>query len=308
MIIDKNYYPGWVRKAITFSNDDGNLAMDAKFIEILKPYGILGTFNLCDMKDGKDADFYRDFYRGYGISNHCSLHPLAMSDKVEYKFCDEPFEQESAKTGYVYQHPTMDGFFMMEKEGGVWRRAASTEKYIELVAQAQDVLEEIFGKESVPSYVWPFYEQNNDTVKEYLRNNFRAVRKTGTRGANGGFPLPEDRYAWTYNAVHTNLLEIAELYEAKEDDGNLKFFCFGLHSVDYEHGAKWEDLAEFARKYGNRPEDFYYADVDTIFDYEDAINSLVVNENSIENPTDITLYVKVDGKRVTVPARSAISV
>ena len=44
--IDKNFFPGWVRKSITFTIDDGNIEMDKKFIDITVPAGIKGTFNL----------------------------------------------------------------------------------------------------------------------------------------------------------------------------------------------------------------------------------------------------------------------
>jgi hypothetical protein len=110
--------------------------------------------------------------------------------------------------------------------------------------------------------------------------------------------------AWTYNATDGNLLELAEIYENYPDDGELKFFCFGLHSVDYERAAKWGDLALFAKKYGNRPEDFYYASVDDIFDYEDAVAALEINEDFVYNPSDITLYIKVDGQRITLMPKS----
>ena len=42
----KKYFPGFTQKAITFSIDDGNLKHDKTFIDIVKPAGIKGTFNL----------------------------------------------------------------------------------------------------------------------------------------------------------------------------------------------------------------------------------------------------------------------
>ena len=45
--IDVKFYPGWTRKAISFSIDDGKLDTDKKFMDIVEPYGIRGTFNLC---------------------------------------------------------------------------------------------------------------------------------------------------------------------------------------------------------------------------------------------------------------------
>ena len=45
--IDLKFFPGWTRKSVTFTIDDGNVAMDKKFLDIVRPAGILGTFNLC---------------------------------------------------------------------------------------------------------------------------------------------------------------------------------------------------------------------------------------------------------------------
>ncbi len=70
------------------------------------------------------------------------------------------------------------------------------------------------------------------------------------------------------------------------DDGELKFFCFGVHSSDFERANKWEMLSSFAKKHGNRPQDFFYGSVGEIFDYEDAMNSLLIEDGKICNPSD----------------------
>ena len=59
--IDLNYFPGWVRKAVTFTMDDGIIQHDEKFLSIVRPAGILGTFNLY-MVNLRDADIYRELY------------------------------------------------------------------------------------------------------------------------------------------------------------------------------------------------------------------------------------------------------
>ena len=53
-------------------------------------------------------------------------------------------------------------------------------------------------------------------------------------------------------------------------------------------------------KYGDRPNDYWYATVADIFDYEDAVKSLKISENTIENPSSVTLYVKIDGKETVL--------
>ena len=93
-----------------------------------------------------------------------------------------------------------------------------------------------------------------------------------------------------------NLLEVMREYDAYPDDGELKFFAFGVHSIDFERDGKWDDLQTFANEYGNRPNDFWYATVGEIFDYSAAVKKLKITDDGIYNPTDITIYVKVDGE------------
>ena len=62
--IDVNFYPGWTRKSVTFTIDDGNIPMDRKFISIVSPGGIKGTFNLNSNKmNDMTPEEYREFYK-----------------------------------------------------------------------------------------------------------------------------------------------------------------------------------------------------------------------------------------------------
>ena len=75
-----------------------------------------------------------------------------------------------------------------------------------------------------------------------------------------------------------------------------------MHSNDFERDKKWDELKEFAEKYGNRPQDYYYATVGEIFDYADALKELIITENVVINPTDLDLYIAVDGKNIMIKA------
>jgi len=306
--IDKNYFPGWTRKSVTFTIDDGNIRMDKKFLDIVKPYGILGTFNLCHTK-ALPAEELREFYRGYEIANHCLNHPVIFREGFEYKFSDEPFDRNESSTEYVYKTDT-PGLYMMHytlyledktaypKPHG-WNPITDPETYCGYADETRDMLEEVFGKGSVRGFVWPNGKQVSPPVVEHMKAmGYDSIRKSGDIRDKTGFALPADRWDWTYNAHNTTLLEVMELYEQYPDDGELKFFAFGVHSVDYENAGNWGDLETFAKKYGNRPEEYYYAGVSDIFAYEDAMAQLTVEETQITNPTDITLYIKVDGERI----------
>ena len=303
MNIDKNYYPGWVRKSICFTIDDGNLILDKKFIDIVGPYGIKGTFNLCAPDLEKNSpEFYRELYRGYGISNHCKIHPYAMTQDKERKISDDAFCQDTADENMLYRVPGEDGLYFYHTPIG-WRKVAESEKYCSLIRECHKELETVFGKGSITTFVWPYCEQNNAFIQNYLMNEsgYKAVRKTGATEDKTGFAVPVDRMHWSYNAAHTNLLSVAEKYSGFEDDGELKFFCFGVHSHDFERGNCWHVLEEFAEKYGNQPKTYWYASVEDIFRYADAVSELKIEGNTITNPANIDIYIKVDGKKMIIP-------
>ena len=95
-------------------------------------------------------------------------------------------------------------------------------------------------------------------------------------------------------------------YEALPDDGELKFFCFGVHSIDFEKGERWDDLSAFAKTYGNRPSDYYYATIGEIYDYSEATKRIEITDTALNNPTAIDLYVKIDGEKCILKAGESL--
>ena len=306
MRLEKNYFPGWVRKSITFTIDDGNLVYDKRFIDIVKPYGIKGTFNLSlpDLKN-HTAEFYRDFYEGFEIANHCAYHPFALTEDKRKPIADEPFNPETADGDKLYS-TAIDGMWHVKVNAG-WRKVCNTETYIEMVKLANAELERVFGEGSVNAFVWPYGEQKDPEIMDYLSRNFESVRKTGEVGGKTNYAIPTDMMHWSYNARDKAILKEAREYEAYSDDGELKFFCFGLHSIDYERANCWDVLEEFATTFGNRSDTYYYASVRDIFRYRDAMSELKITDSYVENTTDMSLYVKIDGNPVIIPPKSKIA-
>ena len=74
--VDKNYYPGFIRKAVTFTLDDGYYQHDKKVVDILKPAGFTGTFNINNPASVTDPSIYE----GFEIANHNILHAVAEKD------------------------------------------------------------------------------------------------------------------------------------------------------------------------------------------------------------------------------------
>ena len=311
-VIDKNFYPGWTRKSITFSIDDGNVKMDKKFMDIVEPYGLKGCFNLCsDRLTAMSLDEYREFYRGYEITNHCKYHVSAFVDGDEYVFADEIFNEETADKSKVYIDPRDKGLYRFTKWNGRWYTAADNENYKRFVLEGHRELEEVFGKGSIRCFAWPCGRQNNAELVAFTRDmlpEYYGVREGYSWGAGEeAFALPYDRRTFGLTTRHIDLLKTAELYEALPDDGELKYFCFGVHSIDYEKDDKWGDLAAFAKTYGARPADYYYASTGEIFDYADAVSRLVISETDIYNPSNVDVYIKIDGKKTIIKAKRKVS-
>ena len=297
-MLDKNFFPGWVRKSISFTIDDGNLEMDKKFMDIVAPYGIKGTFNLSSFYfDKLDEEGYRNFYRGYEIANHVRLHPFAFADGVEYTVMLAERPEGEAESNNIY--PTKEAGVYEVKLVNGWRKIADNETYLRLTRECTAEIERVFGKQKYLGFVWPFGMQENAELFESLKKEgFYGLRKTGSTDDKTGYAIPADRTVWSYNANNVQLLECAKRYAAYPDDGGLKTFIFGVHSIDFERSGNWCDLEEFARTFGNRPETYWYATNVEIFDYEDAVKSLIVTDEYIENPSDISLYIKLDGERI----------
>ena len=308
MFVDTNYYPGFTRKSITFTIDDGNVPLDKKFLDIVRPAGILGTFNLCSHSAKYlDKAGYNELYEGYEIANHCKYHPFALKDGECYEFSDEAFDESNADETKLYK-TEIEGIYHFKAPNG-WRKIATQDAYCRFIDECKNELEEIFGANTVTGYAWPFCEQKCEKAVQHIKDRgYYSIRKTGEVRDSKGWALPEDRMAWSFNVTFRSLLDYAKKYERYKDDGQLKFFCLGGHSHDFQNNNCWDILENFARDYGNRPSEFWYASVRDIFEYEDAVKSLKITNVSIENPTKITLYVKIDGKEAVISPNSTIKI
>ena len=292
------FYPGYTKKAITFTMDDGNVTYDKKFIDIVKPAGIKGAFNLvgAERRGGMSDAEYREFYRGYELTNHCKYHPKVLTAEWAEKITDAPFDMDSADIELLY-HTDKEGIYY-KRYGSWWGHAATTEAYIAAIDAGKREIEEIFGEGSVKGFVWPFCRQEDIEVMAHLARNYTSVRRTGT----ADFDIPENLYDWCYNATHLNVLDRAAAFEALPDDGKLKFFALGVHPIDFERAGNWCDLEEFAEKYGNRPEDYWYSTPTEIFEYAFAADSVAVTDGAVYNPSDKTVYIKInEEKRILTP-------
>ena len=301
------FYPSFTKKALTFTIDDGNMVEDAKLLAILAPAGIKGTFNLCSNIHLDIVERTKAFYSGYDIANHSKHHPLVNFDGIEYVISNDTFDPQVSDPTKIYKVDGRDGFFWLMRPNG-WRQMVFEEDFLNYIKEGKEELEGIFSDREVKDFVWPYGEQNNAAAHDLIKKIHRSSRKTGCTRDTTSFDIPSDKYAWSYNADDNSLLEVMEKYEAYPDDGRLKFFAFGVHSVDFERDGKWGDLKEFALKYGNRPDTYWYASVGEIFDYEEAIASVKVIDGEIVNLSSLAIYLKLDGEKMIIAPNSKATI
>jgi len=304
------YYPGFTRKAITFTIDDGDIPNDIKFLEIVRPAGILGTFNLSSPVR-TTVERYREIYRGYEIANHCGKHPLMFVDGEKYIISDELYDKETAREyteedPIVYRSPDPKLFYKVGRGRG--RIITDKHTYLSLAIENRKALEEIFGEGSVKGFAWPYRRPKDEWIYQKLcAENYTYLRDTRIASPETcDFNLGENKMQWPYTVRDGALVSTMQIYDSYPDDGNLKFFSFGVHARDYENHNTWDDLREFARIYGNRPNDYFYATNAGIIEYEAATKSLIITDTKIENPSDIDVYVTVDGKQHVIRANSTL--
>ena len=310
-LIDVKFYPGWTRKAITFSIDDGITDMDKKFMDIVEPYGIKGAFNLCsDRLNKMSPKEYRDLYRGHEIANHCKYHPAAFIDGCEYDVAEEKFDPATADTSKLYPYEGEPGLYHAVRPWGGWMKRADTDAYIRLIEESHAELEVIFGRGSIRAFVWPYIRQDNKRLTDYVAAipHYYSERLDSCVGVDPKiyFAPPDGKFFYLC-ARPKNILDMSASFEALADDGELKFFCFGVHSIDYDREGKWGDLLKFARTYGARPEDYFYATIAEIYDYSEATKRVEITDTEVKNPTDINLYIKIDGERRVLRAGRKIA-
>ena len=303
------YYPGFTYKAVSFTIDDGNLRMDKKFIDIVKPHGIVGTFNLCSHSmSGMSAEEYREFYQGFEIANHVKGHPFVIPDNMNPVISDEEFNEATADETKLYRCKRDPNYYHIKKPNG-WRLICDADFYIRMCDEGFEDLIRVFGEGKVRSFVWPYGQQYSSKVFEHLKSfGYYGIRKTGCVDDSTGFAPPSDWFAWSYNANNVNLLEIMEKYENYPDDGSLKFFSFGVHSVDFERSENWCDLETFAEKYGDRPDAYWYASIGDIYDYLSATKNAVISDGVIENTSDVAIYLELSGERIVLSPKEKRSI
>lgn len=277
-------YPGYVNKAVTLSFDDLNPTQDARFIDILNKNGLKGTFNL------KTANFiskpesvqqsYVEMYRGHEVANHTRNHKrMNITDPSDPEYQTLQFCKDDILNG----QNDIAARFGVTPEGLIWPfgSARNRSDYPELLAY----------------------------IKSLGVKYIRPVETTG------GFALPSDWYDWRATCHHDGANNYVDTFLALPDNGgevdDLKLFYIWGHTYEFDETfepdktskLRWNDIEALCKKLGDA-ENVWSATNLEVYNYVEALKKIEINSqtNQVVNPTDVDLYVQINGINTMVPA------
>lgn len=260
-------YPGFHKKAVTFSYDDGILE-DRKLIEILNRHHFKGTFNLNAGLSGvekirkdkfdKDIDCSHivledniSLYDGHEISNHTFTHPHL-----------EDISKEEQKKEYLTNTKELETLFHKKVNGS--------------------------------AYPYGSYDRNTFEVLRQL-----GVEYARTTRSTYSFSLPYDWLLWNPTIHHRDgrIDEILDLF--LKDDSELSLLYIWGHAYEFAIDHDFDAFdGRLSRLSGN--EDIISMTNHEIYEYAHAANKVYYRYGAFHNPSDMDVFINVDDKNILI--------
>ena len=268
-------FPGGLSKALTLSYDDG-VYEDIRLIEIMKKYGLRGTFNLnsSNMQNAK-------------LSNQ---KPGSWGVALTVDQAKELYDQDGIEPAtHAYSHP-----FLQNLPSATVAREMLEDRMF---------LEKLF-KHPVRGMAYP-YGTYSDRVVETLESCDIAYSRTVT--STGRFSIPKDWLRMPATCHHSDerLKELTAQFLEKKHTGREQPWLFYLwgHSYEFERDKNWNIIEEFAEEIGNR-DDVWYATNMEVYSYVKAYQSLIftVEIDCVTNPSAQTVWFCLGDKVYEVAA------
>ena len=259
-------YPGFRRKALTLSYDDGTVH-DVRLVEILNRYGIKATFNL--------------------NSIHCTQQRPQKTRAMTREEATALFAGSGHEIAvHSFSHPFLE---QLPRGNAAWE-----------LMQDRKTLEEMFGC-IVRGMAYPMGTYNDEVVEAARLCGICYAR---TCKATHGFDLPEDWLRLHPTCRHNDpaLMELCSrfltLHEDRPWDPRPKLFYLWGHSYEFSDDDNWELIEEFCARMADNP-DIWYATNGEIYAYTEAARQIVssVDGQMLYNPTARTLYLEISGEK-----------
>ena len=247
-------YPKGLRKALTFSYDDGEI-FDRRLAELLRTYGLKGTFHLNsgNLEPREKGSHYlgtgelKEVYEGHEIACH-----------------------------------------------GVWHRNPTTLTRQQLLLELQDdrkALEKLTGGlVQGMSYAFGSYDQDVIEVAKTA-----GIKYSRTVNSTRGFFPPADFMQWHPTCHHDDsLLELGDSFLEVAGYYELPLMYVWGHSFEFGRSGDWSVMEAFAEKMAGRA-DIWYATNMEIYSYISATRRQEFSADGLTmyNPTAVSVWVSV---------------
>lgn len=253
-------YPEGKAKAVTLSYDDG-VQQDIHFLELMKKYGMKGTFNL------NSARFItRDHIYPEGKVWR------AMVDEDVLPTYDPEYCSVATHSAH---HPTL--------------LDASEAEIADEILSDRESLEKLFGR-IISGHAIPNGPYDEKTIRVGKLCGLKYMRTTT---ASESFLYPDSVLPLNPTCSHNypNLMELTDEFLTKTATEKPFLLYVWGHTYTFEGKNNWELIEEFFKKVSGH-NDVWYATNDDIFDYAEKFKMLEssVSGHTVHNPTDTELW------------------
>ena len=270
-------FPGFKRKAVTLSYDDGT-PDDKRLLEIIDKYGLKCTFNinseLFSEAPGKGYRLTKD--EVYDLLAN-SVHEVAVHGAKH--LCLTEVDKAIATRDVLVDRENLEKMFGRLVQGMAYANGATNDDVVQIL---------------------------EDCGIHYARTTVSTEK----------FDVPTDWLRMPATCHHKNprLMELAKEFVETDEHwyhwaNRAMLFSLWGHSVEFEQAGSWNVLEEFCSYIGNR-EDIWYATNGEIYDYVQAYNRLEfsVDGNRIYNPTNTDVYLYYFSQNILVPKGQTVVV
>ena len=251
-------FPNGKPKAMTFSYDDGVIE-DLRLMELMKKYGIKGTFNINTFHYEKGNE------------------PEYRLKKSELKeIADNPLFEIAC---HGHTHP----YYTFLPQSVVTDDIMTNRKEIEAITD-----------KIIRGFAYP-YGPYNEISEESIKAAGIVYART-TKSTNDFF-LPENWLQWHPTCHHKNSLELYDKFEAfnRVVSNPVVMYVWG-HTYEFDNDNNWELIEELFKRCHKNP-DIWFATNMEIYNYVKAFKSLVFSADgkTVHNPSRTDIFALLDG-------------
>lgn len=260
-------------KVLTLSYDDG-VVQDIKLMELMKKYGVKGTFNISTGLYLPEDAVREKFYGRLKLSEALSLYKDS-GNEVACHALNHPFLEKLKPENIAF----------------------------EIVEDRKNIEREYHQLARGMAYPMGTY---NDKVVDVLKQC--GICYSRTTHSTESFAFPENWLTLHPTCHHDNpkLMELAKKFINEKPHylpDNWMFYVWG-HSYEFDNNDNWNVIEEFLDFAGGK-DDVWYATNIEIYDYVKAYESLQISVDQrtmVHNPTATDVWAEYYGEIIKIPA------